>query len=86
MVKDVIKNKINECTEAQDNIHLIYFLLRPDANLENYVEFFQFIIDLNQKRIKTGLKKISIIFIINKSNDQIAEDSLKEFFIFKQTK
>lgn len=86
MVKGVIKNKINECTEAKDNIHLIYFLLRPDANLENYVEFFQFIIDLNQKRIKTGLKKISIIFIINKSNDQIAEDSLKEFFIFKQTK
>ena len=79
MVKKVIENKIDECAEAKDNIHLIYFVLRPEANLENYVDFFQFIIEMNQKRIKKGLKKISIIFIINKSNDKIAEDSLREF-------
>ena len=78
-VKDVIEKKIDECSEAKDNIHLIYFLLSPVANLENYVDFFKFIISMNQKRIKKGLKKMSIIFIINKSNGKIAEDSLREF-------
>jgi len=79
MVKNAIEKKIDQCAEAKDNIHLIYFLLRPEANLENYVDFFQFLIEMNQKRIKNGLKKISVIFIINKSNDKIAEDSLREF-------
>ena len=79
LVKQSIEKKMKECIDAKDNIHLIYFVLNPQSNLENYLEFFKFIITMNEKRIKNGLKKISVIFIINKSTGKVAEDSLKEF-------
>ena len=85
-VKQSIEKKISECNDAKDNIHLIYFILKPDSNLENYTDFFQFIIDMNKQRVKNGQKKITVIFIINKSTGKEAEDSLREFLFTKKLK
>lgn len=81
MVKNAIEKKMKECNESKDNIHLIYFVLKPDSNLENYIDFFKYIIDMNNQRIKNGLKKISVIFIINRSTGKVAEDALREFLL-----
>ena len=78
-VKKCMEKKINECTDARDDIHLIYFVLKHSSNLENYVDFFNFIIDLNKKRKSKEKKKIRVIFIINQSSGKTSEDSLKEF-------
>lgn len=56
-VKNAIKNKIEECTDARDDIHLIYFVLKANSNLENYVDFFKFINEINEKRSKNNKKK-----------------------------
>ena len=81
IVKDAMKKKIKECNESKENIHLIYFVLKANTNLENYVDFFKFIIELNEDRIKNGQKKINIIFIINQSTGPTSEESLKEFLL-----
>ena len=81
MVKSSIKNKIKECNDAKDDIHLIYFVLKSCSNLENYIDFFKFIIDINKERKKNQNKKIYVIFIINKSTGKTDEDSLKEFLL-----
>ena len=80
-VESSMKRKINECTDARDDIHLIYFVLKSNSNLENYVNFFKFIIDINHERSLSGKKKIPIIFIINQSSGKTAEDSLREFLL-----
>ena len=79
-----MKKKIKECNESKENIHLIYFVLKANTNLENYVDFFKFIIELNEDRIKKGQKKINIIFIINQSTGRTSEESLKEFLLTNQ--
>ena len=84
IVKDAMKKKIKECNESKENIHLIYFVLKANTNLENYVDFFKFIIELNEDRIKNGQKKINIIFIINQSTGPTSEESLKEFLLTNQ--
>jgi len=40
MVKSSIKNKIKECNDAKDDIHLIYFVLKSCSNLEKLHRFF----------------------------------------------
>ena len=84
MVEKLMKQKIKECNEAKENIHLIYFILKPDSNLENYIDFFKFIIKLNEERIDNGQKKINIIFIINQGNGKTSEESLREFLFTNQ--
>ena len=86
MVEKLMKQKIKECNEAKENIHLIYFILKPDSNLENYIDFFKFIIELNEERIDNGQKKINIIFIINQGNGKTSEESLREFLLTNQLK
>lgn len=81
IVKKAMEKKIKECNESKENIHLIYFVLKANTNLENYVDFFKFIIELNEDRKKNGQKKINIIFIINQSNGPTSEESLKEFLL-----
>ena len=68
-VKDAIDSKIKENKDSKDDIHLIYFLLRGINNLEYFVDFFQYIININKNRIKEGKKKIYMIFIFNQGND-----------------
>ena len=81
IVKNAMEKKIKECNESKENIHLIYFVLKANTNLENYVDFFKFIIELNEDRKKKGQKKINIIFIINQSTGPTSEESLKEFLL-----
>ena len=77
-VKKAIEKKINETKDSRDDIHLIYFMQKNYDNLENYVDFFKFIIDKNKERVKKGKKKIYMIFIFNQSNES-SEASLIQF-------
>ena len=77
-VKSVINRKMKECQDARDDIHLIYFMLKGLPNLENYSDFFRYFIELNEKRVKNGKKKIYIIFIFNGSRAGI-ENSFIEY-------
>ena len=77
-VKNAIEKKINETKDSRDDIHLIYFMQKNYDNLENYVDFFKFIIDKNKERVKKGKKKIYMIFIFNQSNES-SEASLIQF-------
>ena len=77
-VKDAIDEKIKECKDSREDIHLIYFMLKNYNNLESYVNFFEYIIKINKNREKEGRKKIYMIFIFNPGN-QSSEISLLEF-------
>ena len=77
-VKSAINAKINECKDSREDIHLIYFMLKSYTNLENYVDFFNYIIQINKDREKEGKKKIYTIFIFNQGNEA-SEISLLEF-------
>ena len=77
-VKNAIEEKIKECKDSREDIHLIYFMLKNYTNLENYVEFFKYIIKINKDREKEGKKKIYMIFIFNQGNEA-SEISLLEF-------
>ena len=77
-VKNAIEEKIKECKDSREDIHLIYFMLKNYTNLERYVDFFEYIIKINKNREKEGRKKIYMIFIFNPGN-QSSEISLLEF-------
>jgi len=77
-VKSAIDQKIKECKDSREDIHLIYFMLQNYSNLENYIDFFNYIIKINKDREKKGKKKIYVIFIFNQNNDA-SEISLIEF-------
>ena len=53
-------------------------MLKSYTNLENYVDFFNYIIQINKDREKEGKKKIYMIFIFNQGNEA-SEISLLEF-------
>ena len=53
-------------------------MLKGLPNLENYSDFFRYFIELNEKRVKNGKKKIYIIFIFNGSSAGI-ENSFIEY-------
>ena len=78
-VKSSIDKKIKECMDARDDIHMIYFVLKGNSNLENFVEFFNYLIKLNNDRIKNNKKKINIIFIFNQGIGDSSEQSLIKF-------
>ena len=77
-VKSAINKKMKECKDIREDIHLIYFMLKSIPNLENYVEFFRYLIELNKQRQKEGKRKIYIIFIFNGSLSGI-ENSMLEY-------
>ena len=77
-VISAINAKIDECNDSREDIHLIYFMLKSYTNLENYVDFFNYIIQINKDREKEGKKKIYMIFIFNQGNEA-SEISLLEF-------
>ncbi len=55
---------------------MIYFLFTPDSNLENYLNFLEFILKINQDRKKNKQKKIPIIFIGNYNIGKTEKDGL----------
>ena len=75
LVIDSIKKKIIDCKDSKNDIHMIYFVLKPNENLENHKTFFQFLIDMNKER----KNKIPIIFVINHYIGIDAKNSLKKF-------
>ena len=77
-VKDAIDSKIKENEDSRDDIHLIYFMLKGYNNLEYYVDFFEYIIEINKDRFKRGKQKIYMIFIFNQGNDS-SESALIQF-------
>ena len=77
-VKEAINQKIKENKDSRDDIHLIYFMIKNYNNLEYYVDFFEYIIKINNDRKKEGKKKIYMIFIFNQGNDG-SEASLIQF-------
>ena len=67
-----------------DKIDIIYFFTNESSNLENSLEMLKYIDKTNNKRIKCGLKKIPIIFIINGEDKSLdlsinASDNIKKF-------
>ena len=54
---------------------------KNNDNLENYVDFFKFIIDKNKERVKKGKKKIYMIFIFNQSNESSEASLIETIYI-----
>ena len=52
-------------------------MLKNYTNLEYYVDFFEFIIQINKVRQKEGKKKIYMIFIFNQGNDASVASLIK---------
>ena len=46
-------------------IHLIFFFIKAQSNLENCIEILEYIKNKNEKNCKEGIKKIPLIFIKN---------------------
>ena len=77
IVENTIRDKIKECNDSRNDIHMIYFVLNKNSNLESIETFFQFLIDMNNMRIQNGKKKIPVVFIINYSDEK--NNSLLKF-------
>ena len=59
---ELIKSKLSKIF---DKIHIIYFFIKAQSNLEQCIDILIYIQDLNIKRNKNNLKKVPIIFIKN---------------------
>ena len=81
LVKDLIEEKIKNCEDSKDDIHLIYFFLGPQSNLEFLNSFFKFLIKINVNRIKKKKFAIPIIFIMNENKNQDKLDELKNHIL-----
>ena len=60
-LKDILK-KVDDC---MDDIHVMFFILKNNPNIENMLPVFKFLDNQNKKRIEENMKKIPIIFIVN---------------------
>lgn len=81
LVKDLIEEKFKKCEDSKDDIHLIYFFLGPQSNLEFLNSFFKFLIKINANRIKKKKFEIPIIFIMNENKNQDKLDELKNHIL-----
>ena len=61
-------------------IHLIYFFIKSQSNLENCIEILKYIKLKNEKNVKEGNKKIPLLFIKNGENLKITNE-IPPFFI-----
>ena len=75
LVINSIKKTIMNCKDSKNDIHMIYFVLKPNENLENHKKFFEFLIDMNKER----KNKIPIMFVINFYTGIDSKNSLKKF-------
>lgn len=78
IVIELINKKMKECEDSKDDIHMIYFVFGNNPNLEDNIEFFQFLKKLNEKRIEKKKKKIPIIFIGNNNIGKEGVDGLSK--------
>ena len=75
----LIEKKMKECEDSKDDIHMIYFVFANGANLEDHIEFFQFLQKKNKERLEKNKKKIPIIFIGNKNIGKEGVEALRKF-------
>ena len=59
---ELIKSKLSKIF---DKIHIIYFFIKAQSNLEQCIDILKYIRDINIKRNENNLNKIPIIFIKN---------------------
>ena len=78
---ELIKDKLNKIF---NEIHLIYFFIKGQGNLEESIDMLKYIKNINIKREKENLNKIPIIFIKN-GEDLEKNDNIKPI-IFQQLK
>ena len=74
-----LKKMKKEIDKFFDNIHIIYFFLRKQSNLDNSIELLKFIKTKNDERVKNKLIKVPIIFIRN-GDDLNNNQSAGSFF------
>ena len=65
-------------------IHLIYFFIKSQSNLENCIEILKYIKLKNEKNVKEGNKKIPLLFIKNGENLKITNE-IPPFFKYLKT-
>jgi len=56
-------------------IHLIFFFIKAQSNLENCIEILKYIKNKNEKNFKEGIKKIPLIFIKNGEDLEINNET-----------
>ena len=78
LVEELIEKKLKECQDSKDDIHLIYFMFGKNANLEDQIDFFKFLQNINKERTENKQKKIPIIFIGNLNVGKDGIDALKK--------
>ena len=78
---ELIKYKLNKIF---NEIHLIYFFIKGQGNLEESIDMLKYIKNINIKREKENLNKIPIIFIKN-GEDLEKNDNIKPI-IFQELK
>ena len=74
-----LKKMKKEIDKFFDNIHIIYFFLRKQSNLDNSIELLKFIKTKNDERAKNKLTKVPIIFVRN-GDDLNNNQSAGSFF------
>ena len=77
--KDYFKQIKNKLDEYFSRIHIIYFFLKAQSNMEYCIDMLKYINDKNKSLIKKGRKKIPIIFIRN-GEDLVNNNSKPIFF------
>jgi small GTP-binding protein len=85
----LLKKIIKKADDSIDDIHVIFFVLKYNPNVENMKQIFQFLDKENEKRSKENLSEIPIIFIINeqkdKKNEEDEDDEIEDINKFEQT-
>lgn len=68
---NLIKNQLNRIF---NKIHIVYFFIKAQSNLEQCIDILQYIKDINLKRHKNNINKIPIIFIKNGEDLKITQE------------
>ena len=77
---ELIKNKLSSKLDSKNEIHLIYFFLSNNTILEKHKLFFKSLQEINEDRMNNqNLKKIPIIFVFNRTDQDIDKFWLKDF-------
>ena len=64
-----------ELSKISNEIHIIYFFIKAQGNLEQCIDMLKYIKDLNNQRISNHMNKIPILFI--KNGEDLRKEELK---------
>lgn len=89
IVLKCLKNILKKVDDSMDDIHVIFFVLKKNPNIENMLPILKFLDKENKTRIEDNRKKIPIIFIVNepknKKSEEEEDDEFEEINEFKET-